>query len=596
MASTPYNRYKTTNQQESLRRRLPIVVGLMILATVYLVVKLVTFQYQPSFVMSYYNRLANYNYNENRRVASARGVIYDRDGNPLASNTIDYEIGISPSLIAEPQRVSTQLADSLNEYGIREIDVLDALRSGDPWVLLAKPVRPEVAEQVRNLDLLGVTISAQPRRLYPQGTLGAQLLGFVAGDQSSLQPFRGYNGVEGYYENELAGRVRDETVSLIPFDLPEDRAFDDQGSDLVLTIDRDIQFIVESELQFAIAESGASSGTIIVMNPRTGEILAMASQPSYDPNNFFAIDDPDLLRNPAISDEYEPGSVMKVITMAAALDLNAVSPQDTYVDNGVIEVGGITIPNADRQARGVVGMEQILVQSLNVGAATLSLQMGPTNFYEKLDDFGFGRSAGVDLEGEAGGTMFMPGDPNWSESNLATNSFGQGIAVTPLQMVTAVSAIANDGLMMQPHIVHQIVDGNRIYPSQPSSLKRAISPESAQIVRDMMTLTVQDNITNAQVPGYSIAGKSGTAEIPTPLGYEPDASIASFVGFFPADDPQVIVLVKIDRPAGYWGSVVAAPVFARLAERLVILLEIPSDDIRRGLVAEGGTVNDIWGN
>ncbi|MEM6530271.1 MAG: penicillin-binding protein 2, partial [Chloroflexota bacterium] len=328
--------------------------------------------------------------------------------------------------------------------------------------------------------------------------------------------------------------------------------------------------------------------------PRTGEILAMASNPSYDPNTFFNIEDPDLLRNPAVSDEYEPGSVMKVVTMAIALDLSAVTPEDTYVDNGIIEVGGIAIPNADRQARGVVGMEQIVVQSLNVGASTLALSVGPGNFYEKMNDFGIGRATGVDLEGEAAGTLYTPGDPNWSESNLATNSFGQGVATTPLQMITAVSAIANDGLIMQPHVVHQIVDGNRVYPSQPSTLERAISPESAHIVTDMMVQAVEQNLTDARVPGYAIAGKSGTAEIPTPLGYEAGASIASFIGFFPADDPQVIILVKIDRPVDYWGSIVAAPIFSRLAERLAILLEIPSDDIRRGLEAEGGTVNDIW--
>ena len=588
------NKPKTTDQSVSLRRRLPIVVVLMILSTIYLFVRLITFQYQPSFVMSYYNRLASYNYNENQRIAAARGVVYDREGNPLATNSLDYEVGISPDLIAEPQRVATRLSADLSEYGVTEIDVMNAVRSGAPWVLLAKPIAPDAADRVRQMDELGITIGAQPKRLYPQGTLGAQVLGFVAGDDSSLQPLRGYNGIEGYYENELAGRVRDQTVSRIPFDLPTERAVEDRGSDLVLTIDRDIQFLIESELQFSITETGATGGTIIVMNPRTGEILGMASAPSYDPNAFFDVDDPDLLRNPAISDEYEPGSVMKVLTVAAALDLGTVTPQDTYVDNGVMTVGGITIPNADRQARGVVSMEQILVQSLNVGAATLSIQMGPTNFYEKMNDFGIGRATGIDLEGEAIGTIFTPGDPEWSESNLATNSFGQGVAVTPLQMITAASAIANNGLIMQPHIVHQIIDGNRVYPSQPSTLKRAISPETARIVRDMMVQTVNEGIPEAQLPGYTVAGKTGTAEIPSPLGYEPDTSIVTFIGFLPADDPQVIVLIKLDRPNGYWGSVVAAPAFARLAEQLVIMMEIPSDDIRRQLVAEGGTVNDIW--
>jgi cell division protein FtsI/penicillin-binding protein 2 len=220
--------------------------------------------------------------------------------------------------------------------------------------------------------------------------------------------------------------------------------------------------------------------------------------------------------------------------------------------------------------------------------------MGPTAFYQKMSDFGFARGTGIDLEGEAIGTMFTPLDAEYSDSNLGTNSFGQGIAVTPLQMITSVSAIANGGLMMQPHVVHQVVDGNRVYPSQPSALGRPISAETAQTITDMMVQVVEQNLPAAQVPGYTIAGKTGTAEIPTPLGYEADASIASFVGFLPADDPQVIVLIKLDRPTGYWGSVVAAPVFRRVAERLVILMEIPTDGIRRSLAAEGGTVNDVW--
>lgn len=589
----PGKKLKPSGQMDSVRRRLPVVAGVMLVGALYLIVQLVTLQYQPSQVQTYYTRLASYNYNASERVASARGVVYDRNGQPLASNTFDYEIGISPNLIAPQEKttVATQLAAQLD---LLELDIIRAIDSNAPWVSLAKPVSPDVAENIRELDILGVTIESQPRRLYPQGTLGAQILGFVAGDSSRAQGFRGYNGVEGYYEDELAGRVRDQTVSRIPFDLPEDRAVEDRGADLVLTIDRDIQFLVESELQFAIAASGASSGTIIVMDPRTGEILGMSSYPSFDPNAFYDTADPELLRNPAISDAYEPGSVMKVVTMAAALDLGVVTPEDTYVDNGSIEVGGIVVPNADRQARGVVDMSQVIIQSLNVGATTISLEMGPSLFYEKMNAFGFGRATGIDLEGEAAGTLYTPGDPDWSESNLATNSFGQGVAVTPLQMITSVSAIANGGLMMQPHVVAQVVDGTRVYPSQPSALSRPISAEAARQVTQMMVRAVDENITDARLPGYTVAGKSGTAEIATPLGYERDASIASFIGFLPADDPQVIVLVKLDRPVGYWGSVVAAPVFSRLAERLVILMEIPADGIRRELAAAGGSVNDIW--
>ncbi len=314
------------DQQETLRGRLPIVAGLMIIATVYLTGQLVSFQTLPPQVVAYMQRQANYNYNRTLQLAASRGVIYDRDGQPFALNTLEYEIGLSPNLIANPRSLSTQLAAILNQS---ELEIYDAVTTRSDWVQLARPVSADVAQQVRDLELIGITINPLPRRLYPQGTLAAQVIGFVAGDDSGAQGYRGYNGVEGYYEDELAGRVRDQQVSNIPFDLPSDRAVEDRGSDLVLTIDRDIQFLIESELQAAVTSTGSTQGTIIVMNPRNGDILGMASYPSFDPNNFIDVDDPDLLKNPAISDEYEPGSVFKVLTMAAALEAGTVTQYDT---------------------------------------------------------------------------------------------------------------------------------------------------------------------------------------------------------------------------------------------------------------------------
>src|SRR5690606_23703558 len=284
-----------------------------------------------------------------------------------------------------------------------------------------------------------------PRRSYPQGTLAAQVLGFVNLD------LKGNYGVEGYYQDQMAGQIRDRRVSTIPFEVPQSGWEQHHGRDLILTIDRDIQFLAESQLLSAINSTGAQSGTIIIMNPRNGEVLAMANYPSYDPNTFYEVEDPNLLSNPAISSQYEPGSVMKVLTVAAALEKGTITPQWTYYDEAQINVGGVTVRNWDRAAHGNVDVTQVLVQSLNVGVATISTMMGPTDFYNMLDAFGIGRRTGIDLQGEASGTLYVPGDAHWSESNLATNSFGQGLAVTPIQMLTAINAIANGGLMMQPH-------------------------------------------------------------------------------------------------------------------------------------------------
>ncbi len=574
-------------QEEIFRRRLPLVIGGLLIAALFLLGRLASFQFQLApEVTTYLESLRNSGYSRTLRLADARGIIFDRGMEALAVNTLEYKIGISPVLVTDARRAATQLSALLN---LNELETFEKITNRVPWVLLAPNVSAEVGQQVAQLDFLRSSLSIEPvpRRRYPQGTLASQVIGFVGGD------LRGYYGVEGYYQEQLAGRERDRLISNIPFEVPQDN-FSDRGNDVVLTIDRDIQFLAESELQRAIAESGSTRGTIIIMNPRNGDILAMASYPSFDPNNYSTITDNSVLVNPAIADQFEPGSIFKVVTMAVALETGAVTQYDGYFDNGQIQIGGITIRNWNRQAEGYVDMTQLLVNSLNVGAATIALRTGPTDFYSSLGRFGFGKTTGVDLEGEASGIMYVPGDSNWSESQLGTNSFGQGIATTPLQMLTAVNAIANDGLMMQPHVFYRLIDGERVQTSQPSTLGRPISAETAHIVRDMMVAVVRDGLDgNAQVPGYTIAGKTGTAEIPSPVGYEAGASIASFVGFLPAEDPQVSVLVRLDRPRDYWGSQVAAPVFQRLAERLVIMLKIPPDDIRQALRDEGGIVNRI---
>jgi cell division protein FtsI/penicillin-binding protein 2 len=570
-------------QMDVFRRRLPVVVIGLLVFSLYLVWELASFQWLPPDVATYMRNQSDANYTRGLRIAAARGMIYDRKGEALAVNTLEYEIGISPNLVTDARASATRLAALLD---LNELETFEKIASSQPWVSLKRPVSAQVTQEIMELD--GVTTDPIPRRSYPQGTLASQVIGFVNLD------LQGHYGVEGYYQDQLAGQAREREVSSIPFDAPLAAQEADQGRDIILTIDRDIQFLAESELQRAITETGARSGTILIMDPRTGEILAMASYPSFDPNAYYEVEDPRLLVNPAISSQYEPGSVVKVLTVAAALEAGTITPQFTYFDQGSITVGGVTIQNWDRRSHGTIDATQILVQSLNVGAATVSTGMGPETFYSMMNDFGVGRLTGVDLEGEAAGMLHIPGDPDWSESQLGTNSFGQGMAMTPLQLLTSVNAIANNGLMMQPHVVQQIVDGNQVINAQPSALGRPISAQTARIVTEMMVATVRDGVDAAGVDGYTIAGKSGTAEIPSPVGYESGAWIMSFVGFLPADAPQVSMLIKLDRPtSGRFASQVAAPVFQRIAERLVIMLEIPTDDVRRVLASQGGVVDAI---
>ncbi len=579
-------------QTDIINRRLPLVILFLVVMASFLLVRVSQYQWLPPEVEREFQLRSAQNTNSVRRLPAERGVIYDRDGQPLAVNTIQYEIGVSPNLILSDRRrevaANLGLILGLDEFALyQQIDLQE-----QSWVLVARPVTADLGQQIADLDMLGVVINPLSKRFYPQGTLAAPLIGFVIEAENNT---RGAIGVEGSYNAQLAGRVLEQEVSNVPFQLPTDADGSQRGMDVVLTIDRDVQFWVEFELTKAVQETNATGGSIIVMNPRNGDILGMASYPGFDANNIAGIEDPKLLQNPAISGVYEPGSVMKVLTMAGALNSGTITPQWTYNDQGVLNVGGIAVQNWDRSAYGIVDATTALAKSLNIGMATIALEMGQERFYTALRDFGVGQRTGVDLPGEESGILKVPGDPDWSESNLATNSFGQGVSLTPLQMITAVSAIANDGLMMQPRVVLQIVDGENVVNAQPSAIRRVITAETAEIVTQMMIRAVTEEgggVPLAQIPGYVIAGKTGTAEIPSPTGYEFGTSIASFIGFFPADDPQVIILIKLDRPAGYWGSQVAAPIFKRMAERLVLLLGIPTDDVRQALTAAGGIVTE----
>jgi cell division protein FtsI/penicillin-binding protein 2 len=409
-------------------------------------------------------------------------------------------------------------------------------------------------------------------------------LGFVNAEN------QGYYGVEGYYDGELRGEVgtrvyqRDPWDQIIPLGLADDEP-PQPGVDLVLTVERTVQALVEEELARAIGETGAKSGAIIVMNPRSGAILAMAAMPAYDPNRFGEVTDSRLFINPAISGQYEPGSVFKVLTVAVALENGAISPETTFYDEGQIEIGGQVIRNASRQAYGAVTLSEVLIHSLNVEIAQISTILGPERFYRGIRAFGVDHRTGIDLEGEVIGELRVPGDWRWHESDLATNAFGQGLAVTPLQMITAVAAIANDGILMKPYVVaeKEYADG-RIERARPVPIDWAVSPETAHLVAEMLAQTVEYGVELAQVPGYRIAGKTGTAQLPTPFGYDEQKTIASFVGFAPVDDPRVIVLVRLDEPTtSPWGTQTAAPAFSRLAQRLFVVLEIPPEEVRLGM-------------
>jgi cell division protein FtsI/penicillin-binding protein 2 len=490
-----------------------------------------------------------------------RGRIYDRNGYLLSGDEARFELAYDRNG-ANYDRFIEELAPTL---GITPTEIL-ALKD-QPAILhkqLIKDLPYELGNLVREKDIWGFTAHPFWKRAYPEGTLASHVLGFVNDDRIGLY------GVEGWY-NDVLTATRQTADTFAP------------GADIVLTIDRNAQAITEEELALALRDTGAESGSITVMNPRNGEILAMASSPAYDPARYadIAAENEKAFVNPNVSNLFEPGSIFKVLTMAAALDSGTVTRDTVYNDTASLEVGGQVFWNWDRGGYGPTDMTGLLAKSRNVGAATLAVRMGQQTFYKYMRAFGLGRPTGIDLQHEAAGLVITRDkDPDrWSEAILASNSFGQAIATTPLQMVASIGAVANDGVLVQPHVVKKIIRGERVDEARVVALGRPISRETANTLTDMLVEAVRREVPDAVVDGYTIAGKTGTAQIPIPGGYDDPWTIGSFIAYAPAYDPQVIVLVKLDRPtSSMWGSETAVPVFHRLATRLFPVLGIRPDN------------------
>ncbi len=570
------------NMSDAVRSRLKFMLGVFAVVTGLIIIRLVSLQFGSDvpYFENEYQLATGYLVT----VTPPRGKIYDHTGELLATNDVKYAVGLSPDFVTDPEGLARILSSVLGKT-YEEMSTLTATKpsSGSKYILVARPVSAEMGEKLLSLqrdpngpDLSGLIVEPMQTRVYPNGALASNVLGFVGLDN------KGYYGVEEFYNDILAGHSVVGIKQVVPFDVALNPT-PDQGSDLYLTIDREIQLLTEQTLSDELKKYGAESGTIIVMEPKTGRVLAMAVNPSFDPNNYQS--DPEALKpDAAVSDQYEPGSTFKVLTMAGALQSGAVTPETTYLDTGYIEVGGVGIRNWDGGAWGTQDMTGALEHSLNVGLAWVATRMGPKNFYDYMTAFGIGQPTNVDLSGEASGRLKKPGDPDWYESDLGTNAFGQGVATTPLQLITAVAAIANKGAMMQPHFLERVVDNGTVHTTQPQVLGRPISADTAATLSEMLAVSIEREASDSLVPGYRIAGKTGTAEIPVPGGYDATHSIASFVGWGPVDDPRFIVLIKLDKPkSSIWGSETAAPVFGEMVKRLVVLMNIPPDDVRHQL-------------
>ena len=519
-----------------------------------------------------------------------RGEIYDRLGHLLAGNRTVYEVGVSLNEMRSPE----SLAHTLSTYlGLSYEEIYDKLtNSPEAWeyivvqdfvgaetVTLLQELMQDLEEK-EDFNLDGLGFKPHFQRSYPETALASNVLGFVTRDG------RGYFGIEEKYNDLLAGNPvqvwvpRDPNKALEIPRVPN-------GTTLVLTVHRDLQAKVESILDDALSNYGAQNGTIIVMDPRNGEILAMAATPRMNLNdygNYFSLYDNGSQYNRSIGMAYEPGSVLKVLTMAAALDSGTVRPDTPFLDTGSIQVGGITIQNWNRDAWGQQNMLGCLQHSLNVCLAWISTQMGSQSFYGYMERFGLGHQTGIDLAGEAVGRLKVPGDTDWYPVDLGTNAFGQGISVTPLQMLMATSAIANDGRMVTPHVLYSMLRDGHQYNVPSQYAGTPITAETARTLSELLAVSLEGESSQALLAGYRLAGKTGTAQIPTNYGYDSTHTNVSFVGWGPVDDPQFMVYIWLQEPsASIWSSETAAPVFSQVAEQTVIMLNIPPDSVRSQL-------------
>lgn len=533
-------------------------------------------------------------------IDAPRGHIYDRTGHLLAGNKIVYEVGVELEYVKDAGTIAQVLNAVLGmDYGeAYEIASIPYNKDEAIYAVVERGVPADKAafiqayleqwaqDKENNVDTLGnldgLVIFPYLHRDYPEGELASPVIGFVAFDEEGYEEV-GYYGVEEEYNDDLAGDKQQIWVPFNPNDVTE-TPDSPNGISLVLTLDREIQLMVEEMVDKAIEDYSALSATIIVMNPENGEIYAMSSTPHLDLNEYWELAEvypPEIPFNRGVSQAFEPGSVFKIFTMAAALDTGTVTPKTKFNDTGSIEIGGITIKNWNEDAWWEQDMIGCLRHSLNVCLAWVGKQLESDLFYQYMNAFGFGYLTGVDIAWEATGRLKEPGDRDWYPSDLGTNTFGQGISVTPIQLIMGASAVANDGKMMVPHVVRSIINNKTQYNVHPQVAGQPISVETAHTLTDMLAISLEKEASGALVSGYRLAGKTGTAQIPMgEAGYTKEQTNASFIGWGPVDDPKFLVYVWLEEPSPIWGSQTAAPVFSQVVERLVVLLNIPPDNIR----------------
>lgn len=572
----------------SSEKRIKIVTFIIGLFTFGLIVKLF---YISTVQHGHYLAMAENQYIFKKEVPAERGKIYLSDKNvsvddfslnyPVAVNIEKFDVSVIPRNIKNPQDVAEKLASILS---MPKEKIFDQINNQKPYLPpIAKMISKSNADKIKELKIQGVFLTSNSSRFYTESSLASQVIGFVNSEG------KGQYGVEGEYNDVLCGKSgemvgsKDTKGRMINVGDVQNSV---NGSGILLTIDRNIQFMAEQKLGEGLEKYGAESGSIIVMDPKTGAVLAMANKPDYNLNEFSKVAEEKndyLFKNPSVSSLYEPGSTFKSMVMAGAIEKGLVSPETEEVFGKSIQIGSYEIGTAEDKAFGRETMTDVLVHSDNVAMVWLGDKMGNDMLYDYIKNFGFGEKTNIDLGGEESGVV--RDKQKWRDINRATYTFGQGISVTPIQLITAYGALANGGKLMQPYVVRAIKDqGGVIKTTQPKEVRRVVSEETAAKLSTMMVEVVDRGTGHhAKVEGYKIAGKTGTAQVPNPEGgyFGDDIKIGSLAGYAPASDPKFVMLVKIDKPKlAQWGETSAGPIFGEMDRWLLNYFELrPSEKI-----------------
>lgn len=510
-------------------------------------------------------------------IPSLRGQILASDNFPLASNTISYLVYSNPKLVKDKEYYAERLAPVLETD---PASISARLSQNLFWVKLAQNLDSSKKEEIESLKLPGIGFEQQYSRFYAEASMAAHLIGFVGRDVRGAD--HGYFGVEGEYNSQLSGRsgakygIRDALGNEILNDVREVPKID--GRTVRLTVDRTVQYALDTKLAAGVEKYGADGGSAIILDTESGAILAAASYPTFDPQKYYD-SDPANYKNPILSSLYEPGSTFKVLVMAAAVDLGKVKP-DTKCNicAGPVRIGDYQIRTWNNKYNANVTMNDVIVHSDNIGMTFVGQKIGVKNMVNYFNRFGIGAQTGIDLQGETTGIIRDPAV--WRGIDLATASFGQGISLTPIQLVTAVNAIANDGVLVKPYIVSQILtpDGKTIEIKRDRG-SRIVSATAAKTVAMMMVNAVENGEAKwTKIKNWRIAGKTGTAQIPVAGHYDPNQTIASFVGFFPPSKPKITMLVLLNHPrTSIYGSETAAPIFFNIAGDLIKYYNLPPE-------------------